>query len=319
MADSFIPGAPKTEIQELPVVRDRYTFIYLERCVLRREDSALKAEFGDQYTLIPSHAFLVIMLGPGTSVTHQAIELAGESGLTMVWVGEGAARFYACGKPLTASSNLLISQAKCVSSNRLRMKAVRTMYAMRFPDEDFSDLTLQQMRGKEGARVRAEYKRQSEMWNVPWNGRSYKAGDYTESDDVNKALSIANSCLYAIAQAVVTALGLSPGLGFIHTGHERSFIYDLTDLYKADYSIPVAFEVASEKSVNIFTAVRKKMRDSFQKNNLVERMVSDIRKILSVPEDENIPDFEDTMVLWDGVRGFQPYGKSYRLPDIEKK
>ncbi len=28
--------------------------------------------------------------------------------------------------------------------------------------------------------------------------------------------------------AVIVALGCAPGLGFVHTGHERSFVFDLT-------------------------------------------------------------------------------------------
>ena len=33
------------------------------------------------------------------------------------------------------------------------------------------------------------------------------------------------------------ALGCSAALGFIHTGHHRSFVYDIADLYKAELSI----------------------------------------------------------------------------------
>ena len=43
------------------------------------------------------------------------------------------------------------------------------------------------------------------------------------------------------------ALGLSPGLGFIHVGHDCSFVYDIADLYKSEVVIPVAFQVASEE------------------------------------------------------------------------
>lgn len=314
MADNLIPGAPKTELQEIPTVKDRYTFIYLEKCSLTKEDSALKAEFGEQYTLIPSHAFLVLLLGPGTSITHRAMELIGESGTTVCWVGEGAAKFYGCGRPLTTSSRLLIKQAAIVSTNRLRMKAVRCMYSMRFPDEDLTGLTLQQLRGKEGARVRDQYKQQSELWNVPWDKRQYTPGDISKSDDVNLALTYANSCLYALVQAVVSALGLSPGLGMIHTGHERSFIYDIADLYKAEFTIPTAFEIAANKVPNIYMAVRKHMRDLFYSSNLVNRIVADIAEILDVKEEESDVDFEDTLTIWDGLRGTVSSGKSYYSP-----
>ena len=68
---------------------------------------------------------------------------------------------------------------------------------------------------------------------------------------MNQALSAGHACLYGVAHAVIAALGCSPGLGFIHVGHERSFVYDIADLYKADLTIPIAFEIAA-KSRMIF-------------------------------------------------------------------
>jgi CRISPR-associated protein Cas1 len=67
--------------------------------------------------------------------------------------------------------------------------------------------------------------------------------DYESGTEINKALSAANVCLYGLCHSAIVALGLSPGLGFIHTGHERSFVYDIADLYKAEIAIPVAFEM----------------------------------------------------------------------------
>ena len=37
-----ISGMEKTEIVQLPRIQDRMTFIYLERCKINREDSAIK-------------------------------------------------------------------------------------------------------------------------------------------------------------------------------------------------------------------------------------------------------------------------------------
>ena len=64
---------------------------------------------------------------------------------------------------------------------------------------------------------------------------------------MNQALSAGNACLYGLAHAVITALGCSPGLGFIHVGHECSFVYDVADLYKAEITIPIAFEMAAKR------------------------------------------------------------------------
>lgn len=96
---------------------------------------------------------------------------------------------------------------------------------------------MHQLRGREGSRVREVYRRESKKWNVEWNGREYDPGDLGASDAVNQALSAGHACLYGLAHAVIAALGCSPALGFVHVGHERSFVYDIADLYKVDITI----------------------------------------------------------------------------------
>ena len=110
---------------------------------------------------------------------------------------------------------------------------------------------MQQLRGREGSRIRNVYRKEAARTGVKWKGRSYSVNNYSESDDVNAALSVANAVLYGIIYSVVCSLGCCPALGFIHTGHDRSFIYDIADLYKTETSIPVAFDIASETHDNI--------------------------------------------------------------------
>lgn len=320
LASDQIPGAQKPAIVEMPRVKDRMTFIYLEKCSLSREDSALRVEDRTGYVLIPSHCFLTLLLGPGVTLTHRAAELLGDSGSTIVWVGEGGTKYYGSGRPLTAGSALLQKQAEIASRPRMRMEAVRKMYALRFPEENLEGLTLQQLRGKEGARVKNEYKRQSEQWNVPWNGRQYDPQNFHDSDPINQALSLANVYLYGLTQAVTTALGLSPGLGMIHVGHEKSFIYDIADLYKAETSIPCAFEIISTAGDAKPALIRKKMRELFQSLRLIERMVEDIKIILSCSkDDEQVDEAQEVLALWDGTRGLVESGVQYDGILIEGK
>ncbi len=68
----------------------------------------------------------------------------------MVWVGERGVRHYAHGRALAHSSRLLERQANLVSNTRSRLSVARKMYQMRFPNEDVTDLTMQQLRGREG-------------------------------------------------------------------------------------------------------------------------------------------------------------------------
>lgn len=314
--NSKIPGAPKADLQEMPQIKNRYSFIYLEKCSLSKEDSAIKASWKDGYALIPAHSMMTLLLGPGTSLTHRAAQLIGEAGAGIAWVGDGAARFYGFGRPLTNSSILLVRQAMYVTKPALHMKVVKRMYYLRFPDEDMTNLTLQQLRGKEGARVKREYKKQAEFWGVSWTGRNYDPEDFHQSDPVNQSLSVANTCLYGICSAVIYALGLSPGLGFIHVNHEKSFIYDVADLYKAEITIPLAFEIGSKFTTGIPEKTRKEFRNRIHNAGLIERMVKDIKFIFDLESDEI--DYDDTLVIWDGIRAFKQSGTLYQTDTVQQ-
>ena len=175
----------------------------------------------------------MLLLGPGVDVTHRAMELMGDSSLAVVWVGECGVRQYAHGRSLNHSSRLLEAQAKLVSNRRSRLATARQMYEMRFPNEDFSNLTMEELRGKEGSRVRRIYREQSKLTGVSWNKREYKVDNFKDGTPINKALTAAHQALYGLSYSVIVALGASPGLGFIHTGHDLAFLYDFADLYKA--------------------------------------------------------------------------------------
>ena len=294
-------GAIKPDIQVLPRIQDRLTFLYLEMCELSRTDSAITAEDKTGIIHIPAAGISVLMLGPGTTVTHRGMELIGDVGVTVIWVGEQGVRYYASGRPLTHASTLLIRQAELVSNVRKHLEVVRKMYSMRFPGEDVSTLTLQQLRGREGARVRAAYKEASEKYGVSWNRRDYKVDDFASGDPINQALSCANAALYGLAHAVIIALGLSPGLGFVHVGHERSFVYDLADLYKAKVTIPAAFACVAEHPAQLSGAVRRKVRDAMVSEHILEMMVKDIYSLFSTSEEPL--DAPDVITIWNARDG----------------
>lgn len=307
MAD--LPGMIRPELQALPQAADRMTFLYLERCVLNRQDSAITVTDDRGCVLVPAAAISVLMLGPGTNVTHRAMELIGDAGVTVLWVGEQGVRYYAGGRPLTHRAKLLLRQAELVSNTRSHLEVVRRMYCMRFPNEEVSRLTLQQLRGREGARIRAVYRRASGQWNVPWNGREYDPECFEASDAVNQALTAGHTCLYGLAHAVIFALGCSPGLGFVHVGRENSFVYDIADLYKAEITIPLAFEVAAkEEKENVPSVMRRRTRDAMVQAHILERMVHDIRWLLKEGDDAEEP---DALFLWDNRQGVVESGRAW--------
>lgn len=301
-------GMKKAALQQLPVISDRMTFLYLEHCKISREDGAITVRDQEGIIHVPAASITVLLLGPGTDVSHRAMELIGDMGVSVIWVGEHGVRYYAHGRSLNSHTHLLEKQAKLVSNTRSHLAVVRKMYEMRFADEDVSGLTLQQLRGREGARMRKIYREQSKKWSVPWNGRNYNVEDFASGDPINQALSAGNVCLYGLASAVITALGCSVGLGFVHVGHEFSFAYDIADLYKAEITIPIAFETAAENPPELPNVVRRRVRDSFARTHILERMVRDIKYLLS---EENEAESEKALYLWDNVREYVDFGVSY--------
>lgn len=306
---SELPGMVRPELQDLPQVKDRLTFLYLERCQLSRQDSAITVLDEEGIIHIPAAAISVLLLGPGTTVTHRAMELIGDAGVSVVWVGEHGVRYYAGGRPLTHRAGLLIRQAALVSDKKQHLQVVRKMYQLRFPGEDISQLTLPQLRGREGARVREAYRRASEDWGVEWNGRIYDPEDFSAGDAVNQALSAGHVCLYGLAHAVIAAMGCAPGLGFVHVGHEKSFVYDVADLYKAEVTIPIAFEIAAEQPEDLPAVVRRRVRDAMVEQHILERMVHDIKYLLS--DGEALPEDGNEVRLWNNQREAVANGISY--------
>ena len=308
MAD--LPGMIRPELQALPQIADRMTFLYLERCVLNRQDSAITVTDDRGTVFVPAAAIAVLLLGPGTKVTHRAMELIGDAGVSVLWVGEHGVRYYAHGRPLTTHAQLLLRQAELVSNTRKHLDVVRRMYQLRFPDEDISHLTMQQLRGREGSRVRQVYRKASKDSGVPWSGRLYRPEDFASGDAVNQALSAGHACLYGLAHAVIVALGCAPGLGFVHVGHECSFVCDIADLYKAEITIPLAFALAaSTPKEDIASVMRRKTRDAMMRCHLMERMVKDIRTLFA--KEGEPPEDGDVLYLWDDKQGQVENGRSY--------
>lgn len=294
-----IPGAPPPTRTELARVSDRLSFVYLERCAVHRDANAVTATSDRGVIHIPAATLGCLLLGPGTRVTNAAMTLLGDCGASVVWCGENGVRFYAHGSSLARSSRMLQAQAEHVSNVRSRLDVARKMYAYRFPGEDVSQLTMQQLRGREGARVRRIYREHSERTGVAWGKRDYMPGAFEDGSPINQALTAANAALYGVVHSVIVALGCTPGLGFIHTGHDRSFVFDIADLYKAEITIPAAFDVVASGSSDITSDVRRAVRDAVVTHRLLARCARDISRLLA-PDIDTEWEQIDELSLWAG-------------------
>lgn len=279
-------AAASVTVKELARLEDRVSFLYVDRCALHADKSGLMAVTETREKRIPAAVHSVLWLGPGTTVTHSAIAACSRLGMSLVWTGDDGLAFYSHARPLSRTSVYLSAQAAIHADPKKRMRAAVQMYRKRFPEGPPSSAnTLAKLRSAEGTRMKARYRECSKAAGVPWNGRVYVPGDLDQSDAVNKALSIAHQCLYAVTLGVVTGLGLHPGLGVVHNGTQESFVYDIADLYKSDTSVPLAFQVvatAGDVSTSVLShIIRTSMRSEMLAQRIVPGMIRDIKELLT--------------------------------------
>lgn len=233
--------------ESLPQVKDKYPFIYLERGRLEIDDSSVKwIDSTNNVVPLPVATLNALLLGPGTTVTHDAVRTATAANCAICWVGEDSLLFYAAGFLPTADTRNLKRQIDLSADPKKAIEVARGMFARRFPDADLTGKTLAEMMGMEGHRVRALYQAKAEHYQVGWKGRQFTPGKFQTSDLTNQILTSTNAALYGILCSAVHSMGYSPHIGFIHSGSPLPLVYDLADLYKEHLCIDLAFSLTRD-------------------------------------------------------------------------
>ena len=281
------------DLHELPKLRDSLSYLYVEHATLNQKNQAVEYWREDQgRVMIPVANLSVLLLGPGSKITHAAVKTLADNGCSLLWVGEDATRFYAAGTGETRKAYHLLRQAELACDPQSRLEVIRAMYQKRFEEPLEPELSLEQIRGREGARVRSTYYRASQEYGVTWQGRRYDRKNWGRGDPINRALSAANALLNGLCHAAIVSGGYAPAIGFIHTGKQLSFVYDIADLYKAEITIPLAFQIVAESHEGVETRVRLACRERFKEAKLLRRILPDIDSLLSI-EDQISVDIGD--------------------------
>ncbi len=287
------------DFHELPKLRDSLSYLYVEHAIIDRKQNAIEYIQKDGRVMVPIAALCVLMLGPGTSISHAAIRVLAENGCTILWAGEESTNCYAFGMGETHKAWHVLRQAELYCDPVRHSKVVKNMYRYRF-DDISEEVTLQQMRGMEGARIKQVYAQASREYGVPWGRRNYNRGSWNDADPINRALSAANAVMNGICHAAITSGGYSTALGFIHTGRQLSFVYDIADLYKAEISIPAAFQTVSESMENVEQRARTFCRERIRESHLLNRILPDIDSLLEIDQSSEDAQGEDPVSeLWE--------------------
>lgn len=289
-------------LQELPKFEDNWSYLYFEKGTIDQFQKSIAFHYLDKSIPIPIETLCLIMLGPGTTITHEAVKRISESRCLLAWTGEMGVRYYSAGYTGTYSSRNLLRQVQAYADTNERDRIVRKMYQIRFDEIIPDNASIEQVRGMEGARVRKFYKKYSEENGVDWKGRSYNQDNWDYSDPLNRALSSANSCLYGVVHAAILSSGYSPAIGFVHTGKQLSFVYDIADLYKTEITIPIAFKIVKESPFDVERRVRFACRDTFRSQKIMKRIIPDIKELIYgsnyVGESEDITEGRDVAVSY---------------------
>jgi len=300
----------------LPKFSDNSSFIYIEKAVIEKRDSAIVTFLDGAEIAIPAATINVLFLGPGTNITHGAMVALADAGTSVVWTGAEGQKFYASGIGKSRANTNLMRQVLSWSTDASRLAVVRRMYELRFHETLSDDLTLQQIRGKEGARVRDSYAAASREYGVEWLGRRYSRDKWKASDPINRALSAGASCLYGICHSAIVSVGYSPGIGFIHVGKQLSFVYDVADFYKAELLIPCAFQIVGANVRSVESEVRKIIRERARELKLLDRVIKDLNGLfLSTATSTSEFDELDTIGALLDSEGVVPGGINYAGDD----
>ncbi|MDR1952284.1 MAG: type I-E CRISPR-associated endonuclease Cas1e [Elusimicrobiota bacterium] len=264
--------------ESLPQIKDKYPFLYLERGRLEIDDSSVKWIDSQGFVIrLPISTINSILLGPGTSVTHEAIKVMAQANCCVCWTGEDSLLFYATGHSPTANTRNIRDQYQVAADDKKSLDVAKRMFKRRFPETDITNKTLAELKGMEDYRVRELYEAKAKEYGTGWKGRAYTPGKFELSDLTNKILTSTNAALYSILTSIIYGMGYSPHIGFIHSGSPLPFVYDMADIYKEYLCIDLAFWLSYELGGQYN---KHRVSDEFRKrvieSKLLEKAASDI-------------------------------------------
>ncbi|MDI3269899.1 MAG: type I-E CRISPR-associated endonuclease Cas1e [Bacillota bacterium] len=264
MSSPFLPGRLGLAASRVPYV-DRHGLLFLSRGRLYVEKGTLRFEAAGSHDLqpgdyaIPYQTVSTILLGPGSSITHDALRILARHGTLLLAVGEGGVKMYSAPPMGQGRSDVARAHARLWADEEQRSLVARRMYAFRF-GEVFPDKDISALRGMEGGRMRESYKILAQKYGVDWDARRYDRSDPEAADVPNQAINHSSTFVEAAAEIAVAAVGALPPLGFIHEESSNAFTLDIADLWRVSVTLPVAFTAAARVQKNPDLPLEREVR-----------------------------------------------------------
>jgi CRISPR-associated protein Cas1 len=236
---------------------------------------------------IPFQGISLILLGPGTTISHDALRLCARHNTGLVAVGDGGVRMYTAPPLSPDQSQTARAQVRLWSDiNGGRLLVARKMYALRFGEIlPHGDIAV--LRGIEGGRVKEAYRRIAQQYGLTWDGRRYDRQNPDSDTPQNQAINHAATAVEAAAMIAVAATGTIPALGFIHEDSGMSFTLDIADLVRTEVTVPIAFAAvkaqAATPDIPLERVVRRTANRVFRERKLIPTLIDHIHALLDVP------------------------------------
>lgn len=270
---------------------DRHGLLWLEYGKLWVEDGTLRFLAAGSDTLapgdyaIPYQGVSMLLLGPGTSLTHDVLRLCARHGTLLAAVGEGGVKLYTAPPMGQGRADVARAHVERWADPKRRLDTARKLYAWRFgrilPHRD-----IETLRGIEGARMKASYQLLAQRFGIDWQGRRYDRDNPTAADLPNQAINHAATFVEAAAEIAVAAVGALPPLGFIHEDSSNAFTLDIADLWRVDLTLPLAFAavraVQDGKTDNLERELRYRAAQAFRREKLIAKMIERIKELFDV-------------------------------------
>lgn len=270
---------------------DRHGLLWLDRGALSVEDGCLRFVTaggalppGDYQ--VPQQSMSLLLLGPGSSVSHDALRLLARHGTGLAAIGDGGVRLYTAPPLSPDDSELARRQARTwADAEGARLSIARRMYAWRFGDI-LPSQDIEVLRGIEGARAKTGYRLTAERFGVPWHGRRYDRQNPSAADLPNQAINHAASAVEAAASIAAAATGAIPQLGFIHEHSGQAFVLDIADLVRDSVTLPVAFEAAAKVRRHpdqpVERLVRQLAGQRFREGRVISELIGRIKALFDL-------------------------------------
>ena len=270
---------------------DRQGLLWLSRGALTVRDGTLRferqagpdsgspldrGEYG-----VPFQSLSMILLGPGSTVSHDALRLMARHGTALVAVGEDGVRCYTAPPLMPDTSDVARRQMRAWGdAEGSRLTVARKMYALRL-GEVLPRQSIEALRGIEGGRMKQMYRNLARRYGITWRGRRYNRANPTSADIPNQAINHASVAVTSAAVIAVISVGAIPQLGFIHEHSGDAFALDIADLFRDSILLPAAFKsarsVIENPKLDIERHTRRTTGEMLRSEQVIPKMIDRIK------------------------------------------